>query len=218
MRKHGASWNHSLPLFAAMIVTTGRWFARAGAGDGRVGPSRSPARLAPLVAVSILALVLVSTRIFPLADARDEATARFFYGFVLGVHQRAGGPLLFARRDLLYFLAGQQEEVEGSSFPYLVEGRAPGVEDVLGGLRETRYSVVVETWPFTERPEWREAIRDGYRHVGGCGLRWYFGILMANILVRRDQSVVFSPPDEARCSLAYPETQPSPVDGASRSD
>jgi hypothetical protein len=133
---------------------------------------------------------------------------------VLGVRQRAGGPLLVARPDLAYFLAGQPEEVEGSSFTYLVEAGAPGVEDVLAGIRARRYSVVVETWPLTDRPAWRAAIREGYRHVGGCALRWYFGSFMSHILVRRSQPVVFSPPDRARCTVASPEAAGSPAPGS----
>lgn len=206
-QKFGASWNYFLPFFAATVVATGCWLSRAGAASSPNRTGRFPARPTPIVAVSVLALVLVSTRTFPLPNARDEATARAFYGFVLGVQKRAGGPLLVARPDLAYFLAGQTEEVEGSSFTYLVEGGAPGVEDVLTRLRETRYSVVVETWPFSERPEWRQAIRDGYRHVGGCGLRWYFGTIMSNILVRRSQPVLFLPPETARCAIAYPESR-----------
>jgi hypothetical protein len=211
LQKHGASWNYFLPLFAAIIVTTGGWFARAAAEDRQTAPYRSTPRLAPVVAVCVLAIVLVATRRFPLPNALDEATARAFYGFVLGVQRAAGGPLLVARPDLAYFLAGQREEVEGSSFLHLVEGGAPGVEDVLTGLRETRYSVVVETWPLTERPEWREAIREGYLHVGGCGLRWYFGTLMSYVLVRRSQPVAFSVPEKARCAVAYPETKAAPA-------
>jgi hypothetical protein len=212
LQKHGASWNYFLPLYAALVVTTGCWFAGAAQAPPERSPfSRSAGRSFPLIATSLVALALVSTRSFPLPTALDEATARFFYRFVLAAHARAGGPLLVARPDLLYYLAGQPEEIEGSSFTHLVEGGAPGVEHVLDGLRHTRYSVVVETWPITERPEWRLAIQQGYRHVGGCELTWYFATMMSNILVRRSQPVPFVPPAGVRCFVAFPDVLPSPA-------
>jgi hypothetical protein len=210
LQKHGASWNYMLPLFAALVVTTCRWFGRAGAG-GETPRPRSPPRPAAIVAVSIVSLLLVATRRFPLPSAADAATAHVFYRLVLGAQRQLGGPLLLARPDLAYFLAGQSEEVEGSSFQDLVEGAAPGVEQVFDGLKARRYSVVVETWPLTERPEWRQALREGYRHIAGCSLAWYFGVnLMSNVLVRRGQPMVFIPPEGVRCFAAYPESQAGP--------
>ena len=147
--------DYLLPFFAATVVATGRW--------GLV--------LRPWpAAASIVALTLALTRPFPLPTALDEATARFFDGFTQEVQRRTGGPLLVTRPDLVYFLAGQPAEIEGSSFRHLAAGGAPGPDGVLRGLEERRYALVVWTWPLPDSPEWTGALLRGYARVGECRL------------------------------------------------
>ena len=208
MGKQGASWNYMLPLFAALVVAAGCWFARAARTWSRPRPSPSVVRLAPALATTALAITLASTRPFPLPSTLDEATARAFYRFTQEVHRSAGGPFLVSRPDLVYFLAGQAEEVEGSSFSHLAAGGARGAGDVLERLRDGRYTLVVVTWPLPETPEWRDALREGYRHVGGCGLGWYFGVMTSHVLVRRDLSYAFVPPAGTRCAVAAATSSP----------
>lgn len=186
--KQGAAWNYLLPLFAATVVAAGRW--------GLV------LRHWPAVA-SVLALVLAATRPFPLPTAVDEATARFFYGFTQEVQRGTGGPLLVTRPDLVYFLAGQPAEIEGTSFLHLAAGGAPGTEGVLRGLEDGRYALVVWTWPLPDSPRWTGALLRGYARVGGCRLGYYYGAPFASHLaVRRGLAVRFDPPPGTRCSAS----------------
>jgi hypothetical protein len=188
--KQGAAWNYLLPLFAATVVAAGRW-----------GLAFLPW---PVVA-SVLALWLAATRPFPLPSAVDEATARFFYGFTQEVQRRTGGPLLVTRPDLVYFLAGQKAEIEGSSFLHLAAGGAPGTEGVLRGLEERRYALVVWTWPLPDSPRWTGALLRGYARVGECRLGWYFGPRFpSHLAVRRGLAARFDPPPGTRCT-ASPE-------------
>jgi hypothetical protein len=213
MGKQGASWNYSIPLYVALVVTAASWFARAAA----VAPPRFTAGLrhVPVLAGAVLALALAGTRSFPLPTAEDQATAHAFYTYVSAVERRAGGPVLVGRPDLVYFRAGQAIEIEGSSFANLVAGGAAGTERVLARLRESRYTLVVETWPWPlpEAPGWREALDAGYRHVGGCQLGWYFGRSMSHILVRKDLRFGFAPLPGTRCVAAAP---PAPETGVDR--
>jgi hypothetical protein len=196
--KQGASWNYLLPLFAATVVAAGRW--------GLVS------RPWPAVA-AVLALALAVTRPFPLPTAVDEATARFFYGFTQEVQRRTGGPLLVTRPDLVYFLAGQPAEVEGSSFLHLAAGGVPGTDGVLRGLEERRYALVVWTWPLSDSPRWTAALLRGYTRIGECRLGWYFGPRFpSHLAVRRDLPVPFDPPPGTRCAAATPD----PSNGATR--
>jgi hypothetical protein len=190
MGKHGAAWNYLLPLFAATVVASGSW-----ASVLRPWP----------VAASTLALALAATRPFPLPTALDEATARVFYGFTQEVQRRSGGPFLVTRPELVYFLAGQPAEVEGSSFYYLAARAAPGTEQVLRGLEERRYALVVWTWPLPETPEWANALGRGYVRLGECRLGWYFGSpFPSHLAVRRDLGITFAPPPGTRCAVANP--------------
>jgi hypothetical protein len=186
--KHGASWNYLLPFFAAAVVAGGRW-----ASALRAWPA----------AAAALALVLAATRPFPLPTAADEATARAFYGFTQEVRQRSGGPLLVARPDLVYFLAGQEVEIEGSSFLHLAAAGAPGTDAVLRGLKERRYALVVWTWPLPDAPEWTRALLRGYVRVGECRLGWYFGPRFpSHLALRRDLALRFDPAPGTRCAAS----------------
>jgi hypothetical protein len=190
--KQGASWNYLLPFFAAIVVAAGRW-----ASSFRAWP----------VAASFVALALAMTRTFPLPTAVDEATARAFYGFTQEVQRRTGGPLLVSRPDLVYFLAGQPAEIEGSSFLPLAAGAAPGTDGVLRALQERRYALVVWTWPLPDTPQWTSALLGGYVRVGECRLGWYFGApFPSHLALRRDLALSFAPPPGTRCSAANPES------------
>jgi hypothetical protein len=188
--KSGASWNYALPALAATVLLAGCWSAR----------SAAPARAGLTLAASLCAVGLAFTRTFPLPSASDEVTARAFYTFVVGLHERERGPILVARPDLAYFLTGEPEEIEGSSFQYLVAGNAPGVEDVLSRIRDGRYVLLVETWPLPPIPDWRRAIARGYREAGTCTLGWYFGRTRSEIYVRRDLPYSLVPPPGTRCA------------------
>jgi hypothetical protein len=197
MGKQGAAWNYLLPFFAATVVTACRW------GSGfRAWP----------VAASALAVALAATRPFPVPTARDEATARAFYGFTQEVQSRSGGPFLVTRPDLVYFLAGQAAEVEGSSFLHLAAAGAPGTEDVLERLEERRYALVVWTWPLPNSARWTSALLRGYDRVGECRLGFYYGApFPSHLALRRDVAVRFEPPPGTRCAAA----RPFPPNGAS---
>jgi hypothetical protein len=193
----GLYWNYLLPFYAAIVVATGSW--------------ASCLRAWPAAAASVLALALASTRPFPLPTARDEATARAFYGYTQEVQRVSGGPFLASRPDLVYFLAGQPAEVKGSSFVHLAAGGAPGTEGVLRRLEERRYALVVWTWPLPDSPEWTAALRRGYERVGECRLGWYFGPRFPSVLaLRRDLAIRFDPPPGTRCQAA----NPTPPNGA----
>jgi hypothetical protein len=186
MGKQGAAWNYLVPFFAATVVAAGCWGAAL-----RAWPA----------AASVLALALAATRPFPVPTALDEATARAFYGFTQEVQRRSGGPLLVSRPDLVYFLAGQPAEIEGSSFLHLAAGGAPGTDGVLRGLEERRYALVVWTWPLPDSPRWTGALLRGYERVGDCRLGWYFGAPFASHLaVRRGLAVAFAPAPGTRCA------------------
>jgi hypothetical protein len=192
MGKQGASWNYLLPFFAAAVVATGAWLGR-GAGPW------------PAAAASAVALALALTRPFPLPTALDEATARVFYGATQEARRLSGGPLLVSRPDLVYFLAGQKAEIEGSSFADLEAAAVPGTETVLRGLQEGRYALVVWTWPLPASPEWTDALHRRYARLGACRLRWYFGAPFPSYMAaRRDLGLRFAPPPGTRCAAAAP--------------
>lgn len=189
--KQGAWCNYLLPLYAGTVVAAGAWASR-------LGPW-------PAAGASVLALGLAATRTFPLPTALDESTARAFYGFTQEVQRRSGGPLLVARPDLVYFLAGQSAEIEGSSFVHLARGAAPGTETVLRGLEQRRYALVVWTWPLPDSREWTSALHRGYERVGDCRLGFFYGAASHSTLaVRRDLAVRFAPPPGTRCAAAPP--------------
>jgi hypothetical protein len=199
--KQGAWWNYLLPLHAALVVLSVCWLAGA-AARARPRPGRLAIRGAGPVLVGVAALALAATRSFPLPTHEDDATARAFYGFTRGIVRGAGGPVLVSCPDLLYFFVGQPTEIHGTGFAFLVDAGAPGTETVLDRLREGRYTLVVETWPISEAPEWRAALESGYRLVGGCLLGWYYGQAPSHIYLRRDLLAGFAAPPESRCAAA----------------
>jgi hypothetical protein len=199
--KHGAGFNYLMPLYAGLVLVATTSF------DVSPGRRRSLAAAA-LAATALLALALAATRYFPTPSKLDERTARAFYGFTETVHRQAGGPFLVSSPDLVYFLAGQAVEIEGTSFVHLVIGRAPGADDVLRRLQRREYSMVVETWRLPQTPEWTQALRAGYRNVGGCRLGWYFGSAVTHVHLRKDLPLAFEPPSGTRCAPAGPGSSP----------
>jgi hypothetical protein len=191
---HGACWNYLLPLFAALVVATGCWASRS---------LQDRWRLPVSAATAGLALVLVITRPFPLPTPFDESAARTFYDFTQTFHRKVGGPFLVSAPDLVYFLAGQDTEIEGTSFAHMADHAAPGVRDVLTRLEQARYTLVVVTWPLPASPEWNAALHRNYRHLGMCRLGSYFTGYDSNLYARRDLPIDFTPPPGVRC-MAVP--------------
>jgi hypothetical protein len=190
---HGACWNYLLPLFAALVLAAGCWAGRILREENRWRPAL-PA------AVAALALTLAATRTFPLPTPFDESAARTFYGFTQAFHHKLGGPFLVSAPDLVYFLAGQDTEIEGTSFAHMAAHHAPGAGDVLTRLQQGRYTLVVITWPLPSPPEWQAAVQRNYRHLGLCRLGTYFTGYDANLYARRDLPVDFTPPPGVRCA------------------
>jgi len=197
--KGGACWNYLLPLYAALVVAAARWAARASATGG-AWSALGPAGMAGL------ALVLAATQSFPLPTEFDEAASRTLYDFTQAVHRKVGGPFLVSSPDLVYFLAGQTTEIEGTSFKELAQGNAPGVRDVLTRLEQGRYTLVVETWSLPEEPEWQNALHRNYRPLGACRIGTYFTGYDSRLYARRDLPIAFTPPPGVRC-LALPRSQ-----------
>jgi hypothetical protein len=189
--KAGALWNYLLPLYAALAVAAGCWAARAVA-------ARNWQPVVP-AAIAALSLALATTQTFPLPTTFDEAAARTLYGFVQDFHRKIGGPFLASSPDLVYFLVGEQTEIEGTSFSHLVDSGAPGALDVLTRLEQARYTLVIETWPLPERPEWKSALHRNYRPLGACRLGSYFTGYDSRLYARRGLPVEFTPPAGVRC-------------------
>jgi 4-amino-4-deoxy-L-arabinose transferase and related glycosyltransferases of PMT family len=193
--KAGALWNYLLPLYAALVVAAGCWAARAVAG-------RNWQPVLP-AAIAALSLALATTQVFPLPTTFDEAAARTLYGFVQDFHRKVGGPFLASSPDLVYFLVGEQTEIEGTSFSHLVDSGAPGALDVLTRLEQARYTLVVETWPLPAQRQWQAALQRNYRPLGVCRLGSYFTGYDSRLYARRGLPVDFTPPAGVRC-LAVP--------------
>jgi hypothetical protein len=207
LAKGGSWWNYLLPLFVATVVAATCWLADTGRLWSAGHPGRGLALHGPPLLVALIAVGLAATRTFPLPTSEDEATARAFYTYTAKVVEEEGGPVLVGRPDLVYFRAGQPVEVEGTSFAVLAKADAPGTRGVLERVRERRYTLVVETWFIFGDPEWRRALDEGYRHVGGCVLGWYFGERPSHVLLRRDLPHGFAFPPGARCAIAAPPSE-----------
>jgi 4-amino-4-deoxy-L-arabinose transferase-like glycosyltransferase len=198
LSKFGASWNYLMPALAALAVVTGRWAGLAERPDrGRTAPPFGAAALATA------ALALAATRPFPLPTAHDERTARAFYELVQTQARALGGPILASRPELAYFVVGQPVEIEATSFPLLEKAGVAGTADVLQGLQHARYSLVLQTWPWSlpDGPQWREALTANYIVAGSCELQWYFGRVPSLVQFRRGQRLTFVPAKDARCSV-----------------
>jgi hypothetical protein len=153
--------------------------------------------------IAALALALASTQTFPLPTSFDETAARTFYGFLQTFHRRMGGPFLVSRPELVYFLVGQESEIEGHSFAYFANHNTPAAREVLTRLEQARYTLVVESWHLPQQPEWQSALRRNYRPLGACRLGSYFTGYDARLYARRGLPVEFTPPAGVRC-LAVP--------------
>jgi hypothetical protein len=183
LAKGGAMWNYLLPLLSATIILGARWWARA-----------NP-RLGSLVG-GALALGLALTREFALPTPLDRATSDAFYAYV----QERGQPLLATRPEYTYFLVGQPVEMEGSGFNYLVAAGAPGITTLRQRVEARHYRLIVLMpgyWP--QRDGFPEALERGYRLVGACSLRYFYGLEPFLLLVPRDDPTRFAPPPETRC-------------------
>ena len=194
--KAGALWNYLLPLYAALVVAAACWAARAVA-------ARNWQPVVPAT-IAALSLALATTQTFPLPTTFDEAAARTLYGFVQDFHRKIGGPFLASSPDLVYFLVGEQTEIEGTSFSHLVDSGAPGALDVLTRLEQARYTLVVETWPLPAQRQWQAALHRNYRPLGACRLGSYFTGYDSRLYARRGLPVDFTPPVGVRC-LAVPD-------------
>jgi hypothetical protein len=211
LRKGGASFNYLLPLLCALVVLAGRyWSARpfetAPARDGLDGQAIGA------VAGTVVALWLVHAQTFPLPSAQDRATARSFYGLIAEVARAGGGPILVTTPDYAYYQVGQPVEVEGSSFPYLVAARAPGMDAILGRLRDGTYRLVAATasyWPWD--PAYAEALARNYRPVAVCWPGFFFGHQRAFVIhLPRGREASFEPLPGARCQTS-PAAAPPPL-------
>jgi hypothetical protein len=191
LAKHGAWWNYLLPLLATTGILAGRWWGVAGEATAR---SALPA-LGGL-ALGAVAVVLAATRVFPLPDPADEATARTFYTFA----RAQGTPLLALRPDYAYVLVGQPVEVEATSLVHLARAHAPGLESVRVRLQEHAYPLLIEgRWPLPAEGG-LAAARDGsYRPVGTCILRYYYGAERFRFLLPKGSAVHFEPPVWTLC-------------------
>jgi hypothetical protein len=178
MAKSGAWWNYLLPALAAATVLLGRVWTTGTA------------------VVAGLALLLASTRAYPLPTAEDAATSRVFYAEVL----RRGAPLLATRPDYGYFLLGQPVEVEGSSLVHLARAKAAGLDLVLDRLHSGHYrmlAVISYFWP--AQPEYEKALVGEYRVAGACTLAFFYGRTQFVLLLPRADARPFEPEPAARC-------------------
>lgn len=187
--KAGACWNYLLPLYAAMVVAGARWAALSLPTVGSLLPA----------GIGVLALVLATSQTFPMPTAYDEAAARTLYGFAREFHRKAGGPFLVSRPDLVYFVVGQDAEIEGAGLQQLVDGRAPAATEILERIIQARYTLVVETWPLPRQAAWQNSLHRNYRPLGACRLGSYFTGYDARLYARRDLPVDFTPPSGVRC-------------------
>jgi hypothetical protein len=197
--KHGASWNYLLPALAAVAVLSGRWWAGSRLSLPRLA---LPAPLTGAVATAALALALAATRTFPLPTGEDARTAAAFYGYVTSHVRRVGGPILVSRPEMAYFLVGQPSDVEGSSFYDVARAGIQGSERVLERLKRGEYTMIAAMWPLPDFGGYTEALRDSYTLTGACQLRYYFGIMKANLAARRDLARPLRPPPGTRCTTA----------------
>lgn len=197
--KYGASWNYLVPLAPALAVLAGQWL------EGR-GPAA-----APLLAAAALALAL--TRPFPLPSELDRRTATAFYGFVEAYTDARGLPILATRPELVYVVAGQPVEMEGSGFATLARAGAPGTELVRERLRKGEYTLLVTLHALPEAGGIAEAAASRYVHAGGCNLSFYFATTAVHLFVPRERPVSMPPVAGARCGAGtgLPPLSPPPT-------
>jgi hypothetical protein len=195
MTKVGAGWNYLLPFWCAAIVFGVRGWS---SDEARIGPLTL--QTAGAVAAGIVALYLAAAKPFPLPEPADEVTSTVFYDFVQGYGHTVGRPILATRPDYAYFLLGQPVEIEGSSYLYLDRARLPGTEKVEERLLRKEYGLVIRLPFYVPNGErLAEALKAGYRDVGACWLRHFYGSLGFVMSVPRESPLVFEPPPGTRC-------------------
>jgi hypothetical protein len=178
--KSGANFVYLLPWACGQAVLVARWLAKLG----------SPA----LLGGAAVAALVSATQTFPVPTAEDALTARSFYAFV----RDRGAPLLAANPDLAYFVAGQPVDIEGSSFPFLVAHREPGIQGVLDGVRDGRYRLLVE------KSRAGRIIAPAYEAVGACDMGYFLGTLRFTLLVPRGSGAQFARAEGDRCVARDP--------------
>lgn len=202
----GAWWNYLLPLLCATVVLGG-WFWAVPAR-----PGSRPLQSLGAVCVALLALWLAASRRFPLPTEEVEATAGAFYAFVSETARSLRRPILAARPEYAYFVAGQASEVEGSTFTLLVRAKAQGMERVRERLEAQAYGLVLfSSFP----PAFSESLERRYVRVGTCEREFFYGPTVFTFLVPRDSQVRFDPPPGTRCR-PLPRLASAGTDSAAR--
>lgn len=186
MAKLGAWWNYLLPLLCATVVLLGRWLGSASA--------RSAAFGAPVTA--LVALCLALTRIFPLPSAEDERTASAFYDFIREAVRHEGKPILAARPEYAYYVAGQPTEIEGASIDQVWAARVPGIELIAERLQNTDYGLVVA---LSLPGDLGVRLDRRYARVGRCEVAFFFGTTIYTLHLPRGSTLRFAPPSDTRC-------------------
>jgi hypothetical protein len=186
MAKLGAWWNYLLPLLCATVVILGR---SLGASVGRAERSGPPL-------VALLALTLAATGTFPLPTAEDERTAHAFYDFVAEAVRHEGKPILAARPEYAYYVAGQPTEIEGASIDQVWAARVPGVELIRDRLDAADYGLVVA---MSLPGDLDAALQRRYRRVGRCELSFFYGATAYVLYLPRESRLRFAPPSGTRC-------------------
>jgi len=196
MTKVGAGWNYLLPFWCAAIVFGARgWSGQETRLAGPLGLETVGA-----VAAGVVALTLAAAKPFNLPDPVDETTSSVFYDYVQDYGRKVGRPILATRPDYAYFLLGQPVEIEGSSYLYLDRARLPGTEKVEERLLRKEYGLVIRLPFYVPNGEHlAEALEAGYRDVGACWLRHFYGSLGFVMSVPRESPLVFAPPPGSRC-------------------
>jgi 4-amino-4-deoxy-L-arabinose transferase-like glycosyltransferase len=208
MSKQGAWWNYLLPAVPVLAVLAARWWGHAADAIAPRGLSRPSLGAAGMAAV---ALVLASTRVFPLPTPEDERTSRALFAYVTAHVARAGGPILASRPELAYFLVGQPSEIDGASFPHLVAASTPGTGTVLRRLVRAEYTLLVEAWPFPSTREYASAIGRMYVEAGGCRVGYFYGTTRIRLFRRRDIEHPMRAQPGTRCGSAALPSDPTPA-------
>jgi hypothetical protein len=183
-----------------------RWLSRA-LPENAPGPRGA---IGPALAAAA-AIALVATRPFPLPTELDRRTADAFYAFVKEHTRRSGGPILAMRPELAYFVVGQPVEMEGSTFVRLARHNVAGSDRLLQGLRDGRYTLLVELHALPETGGYAEAAERNYVHAGGCNLSFYFATAAVHLFTRRDLPLYFTPPADTRCGGPAAVASPLPA-------
>jgi hypothetical protein len=201
LAKAGAYWSYLLPFLSALAISTGRWLGPAeDRGEAVTGPPAGRKTATAQLLLGLVALSLAASRPFPLPSDRDEATARFFYGYVGAV--AAEGPLFAARPDYAYFVAGQPVCMAIADLTPLLMARTPGIIELLEGFASRRYALVIlSRWGIPRSRLIDEGLA-GYTAVGECHLGSYLGPLRYRLLLQPGLDAPFDPPPGIACRVA----------------